>query len=184
MTKRLPEFVVETIVDADALGRFERSKWVGEGWGVALRVGDQFVRGEFTQVDASSSSARVRINNAADIAALRVGESYPFIDLYWGDRAILVLDRSREWVRTTFQPVDAVERYTEECRVLSKASPERAGGRVVAGGWDHEHCEICWEKIGRLGQPIGWANARSEWLCEACYEAYLVPRSLEFVNVE
>lgn len=37
MSKRFPEFAVENIVDADVTGRFEPSKWVGEGYGVALR---------------------------------------------------------------------------------------------------------------------------------------------------
>ena len=184
MSKRFPLFAVETMVHADVSGRVEPSKWVGEGYGVALRVGDRFVLGQFAQADTVAGSARVRLNDVTDVAVLRPGESYAFLDLYWGDLAILVLDRSREWRQTRFQPVDAIQQFSDGHRVLSKASPGQADGTVVPGGWDHEHCEICYEKLGPQGQSIGWTSSLDEWLCNACYDEYLVPRSLDFVNVE
>jgi hypothetical protein len=147
---------------------------------VALRVDE----GDVVQVDTVAGSARVRLNDVTDVAMLRPGESYAFLDLYWGDRAILVLDRSREWRQTRFQPVDAVQQFSDGHRVLSKASPVQTDGTVVPGGWDHEHCDICYEKLGPQGQSTGGTSSTDEWLCNACYDEYLVPRSLEFVNVE
>jgi hypothetical protein len=46
--------------------------------------------------------------------------------------------------------------------------------RLVPGGWDHEHCFLCWKHI-RDGDTY-WSNTgRSEIdLCEECYAQYRV----------
>ncbi len=147
-------------------------------------LGDRFVVGDFVQVDAVAGTARVRVNDVSDVAGLRTGEAYPFLDLYWGDRAILVLDRSRTWRQETFQPVDAVESFRDGQRVLTMVSTGQTGGSLVPGGWDHEHCEICYAKLSEREQPVGWISSKGEWLCNQCHADYQVPRSLAFVNVE
>lgn len=184
MTKRLPEFVVEEVEGVRVVGRFEASKWVSDGDGVMLLVGERLVEGRFEGVDTQARRARIRINEPADLAQLRVGARYPFVDVYWGDKAALVLDRSTEWRLVEFQPVEAIERVDGDVRILAKATSEDASASVEEGGWDHEHCEICYEKIGAAGLPKGWTSASDEWLCEACYEAYLKPRSLGFIVIE
>lgn len=184
MSMRLPEFAVSAITGCDVTGRFEPSNWVEIGQGVALRISDQIARGKFLQVDVATRTAVVRLWHEADAMLLQVGKSYPFLDLYWGDRAFLVLDRTREWRRTEFTPVDAVQYFSNGQRVLTKAAPGQSGGDVVPSAWDHEHCEICHLKISLSGPSVGWTFSTDEWLCERCYEAYVVKRSLEFVSVE
>jgi hypothetical protein len=41
---------------------------------------------------------------------------------------------------------------------------------LVEGGWDHEHCSVCWAKI-EAGDSY-WANDGSDQvaLCPACFE--------------
>ena len=56
-----------------------------------------------------------------------------------------------------------------------------AGGEVVPGGWDYEHCEIYSEKIGVGGEPEGYFSPPSSWICVSCYENFVVTRSLAFV---
>ena len=42
---------------------------------------------------------------------------------------------------------------------------------LVEGGWDHEHCDVCWEKI--VDGVAYWTNDDAEAghldLCESCY---------------
>ncbi len=184
MTKRLPEFAVEALEDVCVVGTFEASKWVSDGDGVMLLVGERLVEGQFDGVDAQARRARIRFNEPADLAQLRVRARFPFVDIYLGDKAALVLDRSKEWRLVEFQPVDAVERVAGDVRILAKATSDDASASVEEGGWDHEHCEICYEKIGAAGLPKGWTSASDEWLCEVCYEAYLKPRSLGFIVID
>jgi hypothetical protein len=49
------------------------------------------------------------------------------------------------------------------------------GGFVVPGGWDHEHCRLCWERISDIeaGKNFGYTDGK-DWLCESCYEKYIV----------
>ncbi len=56
-----------------------------------------------------------------------------------------------------------------------------AGGRIVSGGWEHEHCRICWEKIGQGGAPTGFLSEDDEWACTRCYQEYVLPKSVGFV---
>ncbi len=184
MTKRLPEFAVEALEGVHVVGTFEASKWVSDGDGVMLLVDERLVEGQFDGVDTQARRARVRFNDPEDVTLLRVGARYPFVDIYCGDKAALVLDRSKEWRLVDFQPVDAIERVAGDGRILAKATSDDAAASVVVGGWDHEHCGICWETIGVGGSPNGWTTPSGDWLCAACYEAPLKPRSLGFVVIE
>lgn len=40
-------------------------------------------------------------------------------------------------------------------------------------GWDHEHCELCFEKIGTGGIPGGYATVDEyRWLCPVCWQDF------------
>lgn len=59
--------------------------------------------------------------------------------------------------------------------------------RIVPGAWDHEHCTLCLERIGRWGDEYGYVAGgpayidRHDWLCDRCGEKFAVPRSLAYV---
>lgn len=39
--------------------------------------------------------------------------------------------------------------------------------------WDHEHCELCFEKIGTGGIAGGYATADEyRWLCPVCWRDF------------
>jgi len=58
------------------------------------------------------------------------------------------------------------------------------GCELVAGGWDHEHCGLCWERIMEEphGQPDGYTDGRHRWLCIACFERFVSPRRIRPMN--
>src|SRR5437763_7445974 len=61
----------------------------------------------------------------------------------------------------------------------TRSSPEAPpGSQLVAGGWDHEHCEICKKKIGHGGEPEGYFGQPDAWVCGECYNSSVVPRCL------
>jgi hypothetical protein len=183
MAKPLPRFAIHHLEDDTVVGMADASRWIGVGHIVALVLGDEFIWGKWRDGDQSGGSASIQFNKPADAGGLRVGVAYPFIDSYWGDRAELVLDSSASWHRLVFAPVDAVSVVHPGGSLITKAERPDVPGQIT-GAWDHEHCEVCYQKIGMGGQPAGWANRDGQWVCESCFEAYVAGRSLEFVNVE
>ncbi len=184
MARPLPQFAIHHLEDGTVVGMADASRWIGVGHVVALVLGNRFIWGKWRDGDQSGGSASIHFNNPADAGGLQAGVAYPFIDSYWGDRAELVLDSSTSWRRAVFAPVDAVSVTGPDGSLMRKAGPDDVSGQIVAGAWDHEHCEVCWQKIGAGGQAVGWVNSEGQWACESCYVAYVAARSLEFVNVE
>jgi hypothetical protein len=82
---------------------------------------------------------------------LRTDTECTVLDGYWGERAELVLDSDRKWQAARYE------------------------------GSDHDHCAICWEKLGQCGQPDGYVSKGATWICCCCYEAFVQRRSLEFI---
>jgi hypothetical protein len=48
---------------------------------------------------------------------------------------------------------------------------------IVKGGWDHEHCGLCWTEISLApgNQSAGYTDGKG-WLCIACFEHYIATR--------
>jgi hypothetical protein len=137
-------------------GRLERRSRLREGWLVVLYAGDgQFVEGRLVSYDTETGEAQVQVAESTDLKHVETGKAYPALDSYWGERAELVADRTRVWHRTRFEP-------TAE--------------------WDHEHCEICWEKIAVYAQPFGFRDQQDAWVCEACYRWFVKPMSFDFLR--
>ena len=93
----------------------------------------------------------------------------------------LVDDRSRHWRLTPFQPSDALRTEFDGQSITRKrevddATPSGAG--VIPGGWDHEHCALCWREIALRpnADPWGYCDGR-DWLCKECYEKFIQPRT-------
>lgn len=165
----LPTFTVDRLASvAESVtvgGRFQGLVQVKSGWLVYLHVGaGHFLRGRFSEVNAEAATGALLID-AVGGAQLAVGRSYPYLDSYWGERAALVHDQSRAWTLTEFHPRGAVQ-----------------GQEIIPGGWDHEHCRICWEEIAEYAQRFGYRDAGDDWVCERCYRSYVVPKSLDFIT--
>ena len=106
--------------------------------------------------------------------------AHPREDWWTPQQQELVDDRSRNWQLLTFESSDAVSFQREETVVSQQASlsiEPLPSGHVIRGGWDHEHCALCWQTISRHPghQASGYSDG-SKWLCCECYERYVVPR--------
>ena len=97
---------------------------------------------------------------------------------WWTKRQLdLVEDRSRTWRREKFESSPAVEHRVDGVRVLGKVEAGAPGPTVIAEGWDHEHCELCWAKISQLpgSSPEGYTDG-NHWICLDCFNQYVQPR--------
>lgn len=139
-----------------------------------------------------------------------VGLKLAYLSSYWQAYHVwMVLDRGWGWERKHFQAIDVVAEDYEaenvsiiegrEVRVWTKlvpigpgggqsrhypaedqTLPVRTGTRLVPGVWDHQHCELCNEHID--SEMSGYSDPRENWMCENCYERYVVRRDLAFVD--
>jgi hypothetical protein len=138
------------------------------------------------------------------------GHSLAYLKGSWRPHSIwMVLDTNWGWERKQFRGLDAIAEDYEakdisivdgrEVKVWTKLEPVRdsegqsrhypagdqsspvgSGRRVVPLGWDHEHCELCNTHIDV--EDFGYCDPDESWLCEKCYERYVVPRNLAFVD--
>jgi hypothetical protein len=105
----LPHFTVTAVHQDCCTGQFDPSPWVGEGWIAGLYFGGgRFLWGRFRDVDSAAHTGSFYPDQVAEMSTLRLADSYPFMDGYWGGRAELVLDERRRWQRTRFEPSDLV----------------------------------------------------------------------------
>jgi hypothetical protein len=155
----LPQLAVTAVIDGQWAALLTRlaprgfRSWVAERWLAYVYVDGTFVRGRFMAVDASSHRCRFQPDLAQDVACIRVGEAYPFLTSYWGERAELVL-LERPWQHARFDPSEV----------------------------NHEHCAICWETLSPESRPDGYVTPPDIWICEACHRDFVIPRSLAFIQ--
>ena len=104
-------------------------------------------------------------------------------ETWWTPQQLkLVEDSSRSWHRATFEPSDMLLFHREGGlgaigRPLVAGEQPGANSEVVKGGWDHAHCELCWEKISAHGenQHEGYTDGKA-WVCTSCFDKYVAPR--------
>jgi hypothetical protein len=121
----------------------------------------------------------------------------------------MVLDPKWGWERRQFQSSDAIAEDFEsqsisivdgrEVKLWTKLErakggagqshqfPEadeppttHSGTRLVPGGWDHEHCELCNAHIDP--GDVGYCDPEERWICQNCYERYVARHDLAFVD--
>jgi hypothetical protein len=180
-------------VDSDDLltirGAFNQIKSVREGRGWLYISKEQSIIGDIIALDAANLTAVFVA--PPPYSAVTVAQRFPYLDGYWDASDVaMVLEGQAAWKRVTFQATDAVEfrdpkvlGYVAQKPVRQNDSlPEGATlVQVRKGGWDHEHCKLCWEKIGIGGAEKGYQNTENQWLCEECYTRYVVEGSLSFI---
>jgi hypothetical protein len=153
--------------------------WIGDGWPGYLFSGTTFIRGRWGGRGVSWCFVPDR---AADIDRIQRQQTWAALDVYWGQRAELVLDATRHWRRAPFEGQDAIEFSISTGRWTNLASEAEAfDSSIVKLGWDHEHCAICWRKIGNQGEPEGYVDDAKTWVCHQCFNNYVTPKSLGFI---
>ena len=176
--RELPQLKVNG-VDAKAVRAvFDPSPWIGEGW-IGWVFSDEDRRaipGRFREVNAYEATCVFVPDDANELCHLSSGTSLRYLDGYWGDRAELVLNKELRWSARVFEASDAVRIGS---RVRKRDALETGEGTIVPGGWNHEHCEICWATLGPGTRMV--TNQRDEIICVSCHEGYVATGSLEFV---
>ncbi|HYM76702.1 MAG TPA: hypothetical protein VE377_12050 [Candidatus Dormibacteraeota bacterium] len=139
-----------------------------------------------------------------------VGQALAYLSPYWQAFNVwMVRDPSWGWEKKEFRGIDAVAEDYEskdvsivegrEVRVWTKLAPaEGSEGqgrhhpakdqtlpplretRLVPSGWDHEHCELCKAHID--AGTFGYCDPGERWMCKKCFERYIIPRDLAFVD--
>ena len=145
------------------------------GWIADFYAGhDTFVKARFRNINHQDSSGTILVTDFANKDLFKIGNAYPFMGGYWGERAHLVYDSSREWQKMKFVPHDTIQYHPD------------GKTEVVEGGWDHAHCAICGQKISpfELGNEYGYQDQDDSWVCLTCYEKYVMPRSLDFIMMD
>jgi hypothetical protein len=88
--------------------------------------------------------------------------------------------RTQDWEKKTFAPRSAIkQKHSWKKHEAGKLAPEK--GVIIEGGWDHEHCEVCWWKIRESDNPeigVGYTNG-NQWLCAECYAQFIEGNLLE-----
>lgn len=191
-------------------GRFDRPvEQSGEITWFWLLIGDHAaVCMQWKSLDKETRAAVV-IAREMELPDLS-GKTLYYLSPRWNALNIwMVLDERWGWERMRFQAVDAVaedyeakevsivdgrevKKWTKLERADKRRSSERyypvteesppsgADQRIIPGGWDHEHCELCHEHIDH--GDFGYRDRDERWLCEKCYDRYVSSRDLSFVD--
>jgi hypothetical protein len=151
--------------------------WIANGWLGQLISNDVVVLGRWKEKDdlwlflPEHPSDLLKIKNCNEFLAI----SYQY-------EVQLVLDKNLTWEKTDFHASDAVRvdigNGMSMIRPIDNTEKEAS---LIENGWDHEHCELCWEKIGYGGQASGFYSSEKNWVCENCYENYVKTHSLDFI---
>jgi len=169
----LPIFTVDEVEsDGSQLkGRASRWQWVGEGHIAFMLVGSScLIQGKFRNVDEATRRVSFAATDASALAQIGPRACLPFLDGYWGERAVLVLDTSLGWEEAAFAARDAVEHHTN------------GKTEVITGGWDHEHCAICWANISEHENKRFMKSSRDDPICLDCFSKYVRAKSLDFIE--
>jgi hypothetical protein len=151
--------------------------------------------GELSILDASAGDALFKAQEDFPVAALDAPLAY-LHERWQATHVWMVLDPAWPWEGVVFQASDAYarqqpadgstfvgEQKVESWLALRQAEPgssPQEGENIVSGGWDHEHCELCWQHI----EPgaVTWRDPDGHWVCHDCYTTYVQNHSLDFIE--
>jgi hypothetical protein len=118
-----------------------------------------------------------------------IGKTLAYLSSYWQAHHVwMVLNEDLLWEKTGFRAVDAIsESFTADdgrhYHKLSKLQPGKdvpPDAQVVTNGWDHEHCELCNKHID--SGDYAYINTDRLWVCVSCFDKYVSPKDLSFVD--
>jgi hypothetical protein len=159
-------------------GNFEKFPDISKvkaGWIADFYVGQgNFVEARFLKINHQDFLGAILVTDLARKDLFQIGATFPFMGGYWGERARLVYDSSRDWQKVAFVPQDSTRHYPD------------GKTEVVKGGWDHEHCEICGQTISLFesGNEYGYQDQNDSWVCLTCYDQYVFAKSLDFIMTD
>jgi hypothetical protein len=191
----------------ELVGKFDRVIEEKEGDWFYLLSGGGSTCATLKSLDKETKAAILTCNEKNEPEV--VGRSLAYLQSYWRPENVwMVLDPSWGWNKKQFRGIDAVaEEYESkdvsivdgrEIKIWTKLEPVKPGGstryypasdqtsppsserRIVASGWDHEHCVLCNAHIDMGG--FGYCDSDGEWMCEKCYERYVAQHDLAFVD--
>ena len=163
-------------------GRFHAGQWLS----LYINLDDD-VQGVVAELDPDATTAVLRVLSGHLHPALVSGATFPVFDSSWADKLRLAIDPDIRWSQMQFVVPDAFIEPAETpgWRTWRIATPDdngRTDGQIVPGGWDHEHCELCWQKIGSGGDRDGYVNESDQWVLRPpCYDHFIGSRDLRFV---
>lgn len=183
----LPSMTVERIErGSDGLaveGRFDRLDGVREGGCFRLSRG-VYVWANLVVSDRASGLVVVTDARDRQLAQLRVGERYTWLDDYWQMPLVeAIADEALEWQQFNFAASDAacfkqgtVIGWQQVGRDLPAGVVDLG---VKSGGWDHEHCGLCDARIDESA-PVGYTDNNGQFLCSECYARYGATHDVSF----
>jgi hypothetical protein len=191
----------------ELVGRFDRLIEENEGNWFFLLFGGESICATLKSLDRETKAATLTCDEKDEPKV--VGQTLAYLDTYWRPHHVwMILDRSWGWEKKQFHGADAVAEIFEsndvsivdgrEVKVWTKLTPVKPGDpvrlypepdrssesgsepRLVPGGWDHEHCTLCNVHIDVAG--FGYCDPDGTWMCEKCYERYVMQRDLAFTD--
>jgi hypothetical protein len=162
------------------VGRVKTTNYGVEEWVENNHLGylvseEHFIKGRWT---SDGDQWVFALENSDDSEFCKTVSTFYVFDGFWGEKAEFVLNSLRVWEKRIFQASNGllIGRLLTPTDLTSTET-----GEIIQNGWDHEHCEIYGETIGRGGDPIGYFSAPNTWVCQKCFSSFVEPRSLDFV---
>jgi hypothetical protein len=97
----------------------------------------------------------------------------------WGAgyvRKTQLMGRMFHWERQPCFRRDALRhRERGQVRLYAGQPYDAAEFELLAGGWTHDHCVVCWRELMKPNDPeqsFGYTNGQ-DWLCPKCYEIFV-----------
>jgi hypothetical protein len=158
---------------------YGRSTWVSDRWTGYLMEDMSLILGRWSD---GADLWKFTPTSKDNVQVILGRNEWSILDAYWGERAEIVLDLHRHWHKARFRLMDAIRFRRKGSIVMTKAEEsEVAGAELVDGGWDHEHCKICWDTLGQGGEEEGYLREDGIWVCRRCYDTFVEPHSLDFI---
>lgn len=75
-----------------------------------------------------------------------------------------------------WERIDAVVDESGHTFTPYRGQATEPGERIVPGGWDHDHCDICRATIcdgPDDHEHAAWTDGDGAWVCDACHAKHL-----------
>ena len=191
----LPQFLITGIERSETniqfMGKINvPSAYSGDAW--LYRSGTTSIIGTLIVNNSDGGSDTFNASREYLIDEPTIGQRLPVIEARWDARQVaMIVNEDNLWKHVHFKPSDAINFKSPEVSegwiATQKAEnteipPGSKFIGVVPNGWDHEHCDLCWKKIGIGGDDCGYVYDDKQWLCEACYLTYAEKHDLSFLG--